>query len=98
MNKKYEKYRNVIIWVIHSEATPEQMKMVRLWREADPDHERFFRETEKLKRLLCRSSALPPFDAEREWMELMLRIPHRRVLFRKTAPSVMAFQSDRFYL
>lgn len=35
MNKKYEKYWNVIIWVIHGEATPEQMKMVRLWREAD---------------------------------------------------------------
>lgn len=80
MDKTYEKYWNIIIWVIHGEATPEQEEMIRLWREADPEHERFFRETERLEQTLCRRQAEPSFDAAKGWTALMSRMPRKREL------------------
>jgi len=74
MDKKYESYWESIVWVIHGEATPEEEERVRRWRAADPDHERFFKQTELFLQKMEVRSVVPVFDEAAGWDKFLRQV------------------------
>lgn len=105
MEKKYEKYWELIVAVINKEATKTEEEIINRWRQESPEHQQFYNQTEQIIRSTENQTAVPSFNENAGWTKfthtLAARKRHRitrRFLFSASAAAVILLISTTLFL
>lgn len=106
MEKKYERYWELIVAIINKEATTAEEEIINRWLQESPEHQQFYHQTEQIIRSTENQTAVPSFDANAGWTKFtqtiedkkQYRITRHRLLTISVAAIIVLLISLTFFL
>lgn len=101
MEKKYEKYWELIVSVIKNEAGVTEQEIIKQWLQESPDHQQFFKQTAQIIRSTEEQGKTPSFDQNSGWTKFIQRVEarkrHRLRIYIGSAAAIILLVSLPFF-
>lgn len=101
MEKKYEKYWELIVSVIKNEAGVTEQEIVKQWLQESPEHQEFFNQTTQIIRSTEEQEKIPSFDQNSGWTKFIQKVEarkrHRLRIYIGSAAAIVLLVSFPFF-